>query len=151
MNYLLLIRVAIAIFLLVLAVEDFKTISVNAILFKIIVVLQFVGSYINIINGDDEGFKTRALVALVILFIYYMIFDFSNILGEGDIWFYAFQLISLKGSEFVLFWFSHLVFAIIFGLYFRIKGEKKVPLYPSYFLSEILIIWRMMWKKKKFY
>lgn len=141
---LLLIRIAIALFLLVLGIEDFRTKSVNANLLKVIIVLQSISCFINIINGEDKGLETRALVALVILFIYHMIYDFSNLIGEGDIWFYAFQLISLNNNEFIIFWFSHLIFAIIFGIYFTLNGRKKIPLYPAYFISEILIIWRMM-------
>lgn len=141
---LLFVRITIAVLLLILAIEDFKTKLVDVKVFKVIVLLQILSSYINIINGRNEGLETRAIVALVLLFIYYMLVDFSNVLGEGDIWFYAFQLISLTKSDFILFWFSHLIFAIIFGIYFKSKGINKIPLYPAYFLSEILIIWRLL-------
>lgn len=127
-----------------MGIEDFKTKLVNANILKIIVLFQSISCFMNIVNGRNEGLETRALVALVLLFIYYMVYDFSNIIGEGDIWFYSFQLISLTNYEFLLFWFSHLIFAIIFGIYFRLKSIKKIPLYPAYFLSELLIIWRIL-------
>lgn len=143
-------RIIIAVLLLIASLEDFKNSSIKLKLLVGIVFWQVVSFFINFINGYKYLLLERVILALVVLLIYFLFIRKRNLLGEADVIFVSMQLISLRVNDFLIFWFSHLILALVFSLLFYKKFHGRTPMYPIYFLSEsILILGRLLWIKKK--
>lgn len=143
-------RIIIAILLLIASLEDFKNSSIKLKLLVGIVFWQVVSFFINFINGYKYLLLERVILALVVLLIYFLFIRKRNLLGEADVIFVSMQLISLRVNDFLIFWFSHLILALVFSLLFYKRFHGRTPMYPIYFLSEsILILGRLLWIKKK--
>lgn len=143
-------RIIIAVLLLIASLEDFKNSFIKLKLLVGIVFWQVVSFFINFINGYKYLLLERVILALVILLIYFLFIRKRNLLGEADVIFVSMQLISLRANDFLIFWFSHLILALVFSLLFYKKFQGRTPMYPIYFLSEsILILGRLLWIKKK--
>lgn len=143
-------RIIIAILLLIASLEDFKNSSIKLKLLVGIVFWQVVSFFINFINGYKYLLLERVILALVVLLIYFLFIRKRNLLGEADVIFVSMQLISLRVNDFLIFWFSHLILALVFSLLFYKRFHGRTPMYPIYFLSEsMLILGRLLWIKKK--
>ena len=143
-------RIIIAILLLIASLEDFKNSSIKLKLLVGIVFWQVVSFFINFINDYKYLLLERVILALVVLLIYFLFIRKRNLLGEADVIFVSMQLISLRVNDFLIFWFSHLILALVFSLLFYKRFHGRTPMYPIYFLSEsILILGRLLWIKKK--
>lgn len=138
-------RIIIAILLLIASLEDFKNSSIKLKLLVGIVFWQVVSFFINFINGYKYLLLERVILALVVLLIYFLFIRKRNLLGEADVIFVSMQLISLRVNDFLIFWFSHLILALVFSLLFYKRFHGRTPMYPIYFLSEsILILGRLL-------
>lgn len=143
-------RVIIAILLLVSSFEDFKNSSIRLKLLVGILFWQVVSFFINFINGYKYLLFERVILAVFVLLIYFLFIRKRDLLGEADVIFASIQLLSLRFQDFLLFWFSHLILALAFGLLFYKRFKGRTPMYPIYFVSEvILIIRRLIWIKRK--
>lgn len=144
-NMYLFSRIIIAILLLIASLEDFKNSSIKLKLLVGIVFWQVVSFFINFINGYKYLLLERVILALVVLLIYFLFIRKRNLLGEADVIFVSMQLISLRVNDFLIFWFSHLILALVFSLLFYKRFHGRTPMYPIYFLSEsILILGRLL-------
>ena len=138
-------RIIIAVLLLIASLEDFKNSSIKLKLLVGIVFWQVVSFFINFINGYKYLLLERVILALVVLLIYFLFIRKRNLLGEADVIFVSMQLISLRVNDFLIFWFSHLILALVFSLLFYKRFHGRTPMYPIYFLSEsILILGRLL-------
>lgn len=143
-------RVIIAILLLVSSFEDFKNSSIRLKLLVGILFWQVVSFFINFINGYKYLLFERVILTVFVLLIYFLFIRKRDLLGEADVIFASIQLVSLRFQDFLLFWFSHLILALAFGLLFYKRFKGRTPMYPIYFVSEvILIIRRLIWIKRK--
>lgn len=143
-------RVIIAILLLVSSFEDFKNSSIRLKLLVGILFWQVVSFFINFINGYKYLLFERVNLTVFVLLIYFLFIRKRDLLGEADVIFASIQLVSLRFQDFLLFWFSHLILALAFGLLFYKRFKGRTPMYPIYFVSEvILIIRRLIWIKRK--
>lgn len=138
----ILIRILIILTLYNLAIEDYKTNTVSSYNLGIVAFLQFLSLIINVANQETEGLRARVVVALILLFVYFVFNKARNWVGEGDIIFLALQLISLNLNDFILFWFSHLFIALILGIFIKKCYNKNIPMFPAYFVAEFFIILR---------
>ena len=144
-NMYLFSRIIIAVLLLIASLEDFKNSSIKLKLLVGIVFWQVVSFFINFINGYKYLLLERVILALVVLLIYFLFIRKRNLLGEADVIFVSMQLISLRVNDFLIFWFSHLILALVFSLLFYKRFHGRTPMYPIYFLSEsILILGRLL-------
>ena len=138
-------RIIIAVLLLIASLEDFKNSFIKLKLLVGIVFWQVVSFFINFINGYKYLLLERVILALVVLLIYFLFIRKRNLLGEADVIFVSMQLISLRVNDFLIFWFSHLILALVFSLLFYKRFHGRTPMYPIYFLSEsILILGRLL-------
>lgn len=143
-------RVIIAILLLVSSFEDFKNSSIRLKLLVGILFWQVVSFFINFINGYKYLLFERVILTVFVLLIYFLFIRKRDLLGEADVIFTSIQLVSLRFQDFLLFWFSHLILALAFSLLFYKRFKGRTPMYPIYFVSEvILIIRRLIWIKRK--
>ncbi len=143
-------RVIIAILLLVSSFEDFKNSSIRLKLLVGILFWQVVSFFINFINGYKYLLFERVILTVFVLLIYFLFIRKRDLLGEADVIFASIQLVSLRFQDFLLFWFSHLILALAFSLLFYKRFKGRTPMYPIYFVSEvILIIRRLIWIKRK--
>ena len=144
-NMYLFSRIIIAVLLLIASLEDFKNSFIKLKLLVGIVFWQVVSFFINFINGYKYLLLERVILALVVLLIYFLFIRKRNLLGEADVIFVSMQLISLRVNDFLIFWFSHLILALVFSLLFYKRFHGRTPMYPIYFLSEsILILGRLL-------
>lgn len=143
-------RVIIAILLLVSSFEDFKNSSIRLKLLVGILFWQVVSFFINFINGYKYLLFERVILTVFVLLIYFLFIRKRDLLGEADVIFASIQLVLLRFQDFLLFWFSHLILALAFSLLFYKRFKGRTPMYPIYFVSEvILIIRRLIWIKRK--
>ena len=133
-NMYLFSRIIIAILLLIASLEDFKNSSIKLKLLVGIVFWQVVSFFINFINGYKYLLLERVILALVVLLIYFLFIRKRNLLGEADVIFVSMQLISLRANDVLIFWFSHLILALVFSLLFYKRFHGRTPMYPIYFL-----------------
>ena len=137
-------RVIIAILLLVSSFEDFKNSSIRLKLLVGILFWQVVSFFINFINGYKYLLFERVILAVFVLLIYFLFIRKRDLLGEADVIFASIQLLSLRFQDFLLFWFSHLILALAFGLLFYKRFKGRTPMYPIYFVSEVILIIRRL-------
>lgn len=137
-------RVIIAILLLVSSFEDFKNSSIRLKLLVGILFWQVVSFFINFINGYKYLLFERVILTVFVLLIYFLFIRKRDLLGEADVIFASIQLVSLRFQDFLLFWFSHLIFALAFSLLFYKRFKGRTPMYPIYFVSEVILIIRRL-------
>lgn len=137
-------RVIIAILLLVSSFEDFKNSSIRLKLLVGILFWQVVSFFINFINGYKYLLFERVILTVFVLLIYFLFIRKRDLLGEADVIFASIQLVSLRFQDFLLFWFSHLILALAFGLLFYKRFKGRTPMYPIYFVSEVILIIRRL-------
>ena len=137
-------RVIIAILLLVSSFEDFKNSSIRLKLLVGILLWQVVSFFINFINGYKYLLFERVILTVFVLLIYFLFIRKRDLLGEADVIFASIQLVSLRFQDFLLFWFSHLILALAFSLLFYKRFKGRTPMYPIYFVSEVILIIRRL-------
>lgn len=137
-------RVIIAILLLVSSFEDFKNSSIRLKLLVGILFWQVVSFFINFINGYKYLLFERVILTVFVLLIYFLFIRKRDLLGEADVIFTSIQLVSLRFQDFLLFWFSHLILALAFSLLFYKRFKGRTPMYPIYFVSEVILIIRRL-------
>lgn len=137
-------RVIIAILLLVSSFEDFKNSSIRLKLLVGILFWQVVSFFINFINGYKYLLFERVILTVFVLLIYFLFIRKRDLLGEADVIFASIQLVSLRFQDFLLFWFSHLILALAFSLLFYKRFKGRTPMYPIYFVSEVILIIRRL-------
>ena len=137
-------RVIIAILLLVSSFEDFKNSSIRLKLLVGILFWQVVSFFINFINGYKYLLFERLILASAVIFVYFLFIRKRELLGEADVIFVSMQLISLRVQDFLVFWFSHLILALAFSLLFYKRFKGRTPMYPIYFVSEVILIIRRL-------
>ena len=134
----LVLRALILLILVIIAIEDIRTKTVSSIFLYAVNILQIISASMLI---QTPYFKVKIIISLIVFVLYFSIKFFKKFVGESDIIFLCFQFISLDTKSFIIFWWSYLIFSLIYGIIIYIhKNDSYIPMFPAFAFGELCII-----------
>lgn len=134
MNCYFFIRLFILILLIVLSIEDIISKTVSSIFLYAINVLQIVSAVMII---DSKYFWIKIIFSIIIFALYFSNNFFRKYIGEADIIFLCFQFASLELNKFIIFWWTYLIFSLIYGIILYIRNsDYHIPMFPAFLFAE---------------
>lgn len=128
------IRLFILILLIVLSIEDIISKTVSSIFLYAINVLQIVSAVMII---DSKYFWIKIIFSIIIFALYFSNNFFRKYIGEADIIFLCFQFASLELNKFIIFWWTYLIFSLIYGIILYIRNsDYYIPMFPAFLFAE---------------
>lgn len=128
------IRLFILILLIVLSIEDIISKTVSSIFLYAINVLQILSAVMII---DSKYFWIKIIFSIIIFALYFSNNFFRKYIGEADIIFLCFQFASLELNKFIIFWWTYLIFSLIYGIILYIRNsDYHIPMFPAFLFAE---------------
>lgn len=128
------IRLFILILLIVLSIEDIISKTVSSIFLYAINVLQILSAIMII---DSKYFWIKIIFSIIIFALYFSNNFFRKYIGEADIIFLCFQFASLELNKFIIFWWTYLIFSLIYGIILYVRNsDYHIPMFPAFLFAE---------------